>query len=157
MLALKGHHKRLVPNIPLVVFDLVPFEEQTELILKGYRAVVFLLFLDIALYTRHVGFAHGKRAVPVLPMERAERLALSLHPLGRTFLDRLDDLAQGLVPRQHKERVNMIAVPAYYDGWTLPIAKDPRLIREQFRANGDGKIRLAILRAVNEVYEISRQ
>jgi len=61
--------KELVPNVSLVVFHVVFFEERQELFLKRMLFVMFLLFSDVFLNRCDARFADAEYSVAGLPSE----------------------------------------------------------------------------------------
>ena len=55
--ALKGQNNASIPDVSLIVFNVVAFEEQTELFLKSHQPMMFDLFVDVAPCLANVGLA----------------------------------------------------------------------------------------------------
>src|SRR5262249_24914078 len=62
----------LIPNISLVVFQLVFSEQPAEFVLKRFAPMVFFLVSDVALERFDMRRTYGKRTVATLPMKPCE-------------------------------------------------------------------------------------
>ena len=65
----KGRHT-LVPQIPFVVFNLIPFKELQKLVLKSSFTMVTFLIANLADHFLLFRLANAKCSVPLLPRKR---------------------------------------------------------------------------------------
>jgi hypothetical protein len=71
-----------VPNISLVVFNVVFAEKSQELLLKGDCLVMLLLIFDVLQQPIQLGWSEEKATIASLPIKLRILRSLSLHPDG---------------------------------------------------------------------------
>src|SRR5215210_2812891 len=112
---LKGRESPSIPQVPLVVFDLVGLEQRAELLLKGPDAVMFALVANVGPHVRDLRLAHREGPESRLPEELRELRALLAEPVIRALLEMTDDVAQRLGPGEQKEDVRVIRLGVDFD------------------------------------------
>src|SRR5215467_15326012 len=70
----------LPPDIPLVIFNPMLFQQLAVFLLKGLLAVMLALILDIGDDARNIGPADGECSVAVLPGELTHSREFSMNP-----------------------------------------------------------------------------
>ena len=84
-------------------------------------------------------------------MEILQGAVLCLDPLGGTRLDLLDDFRERAILREAKERMNVVARAADFDGWRILILEHSRQICVHFFSQGSQKEWFAMFRAEDEM------
>jgi hypothetical protein len=94
---LAGHNPERVgsvPNIPLVVLNLISFEQRPELLLIRRPVVMFLLVCDVIAKSRDLREADREHAVAILPGELFQALALEPERRAALYLFDISDASQ---------------------------------------------------------------
>src|SRR5258708_5451946 len=86
-----------IPNVTLIKFDLVTFQERPKFLLKTLIPVMFRLIRNIRFHLVHPRLPDGKRSVAALPMKSRKFLSLGLDPFGSRAFDLHDDLRQRMI------------------------------------------------------------
>ncbi len=90
----KDRH-RLIPNIGLIVFDAVFFQEHQKLFLERTGAVVFFLLVDVGAEGIQIRGADRKASVAALPRKCRVVGRLCFQPFGRRGFQVLDEVGNG--------------------------------------------------------------
>src|SRR3954468_21787542 len=99
-------------QIPLVVRNPILLEQRDQLVLEGHLFVVLLLIADVASDLVHERLAHGKNAVPHLPLESLHAAWPLVDPSRGVSLDLLDHHGDRDVRLEFGEEVDVVGHPA---------------------------------------------
>ena len=112
---------------------------------------VFPDFLDIGLTDREAG-------VSSLPLKFPVACAIvRLHPLRTALLDFFNNLLEGKILRERKQRVYVIFDTADYESGTFQLSEYTSLVCEKTVTNIFRNPRLAVFRAVDKMDEVRDQ
>ena len=84
-----------IPGVAFVAFDSVFREEGAVFFLKGVRAVMFLLVVDVVEQSIQVRWTDGKGTVAALPRKGGQCRRLGFQPFGGRGFQFLDELGHG--------------------------------------------------------------
>src|SRR5208282_5901228 len=101
--------RQSIPNVTLVVRDLVLLQKRHKLLLKRTPLVMFLLRRNILGDRRNVRFANAEYAIPSLPREFS--VAFLSDPSRRIRLDDACDLGNGIGGTNTYQHMHVIAGP----------------------------------------------
>lgn len=131
----KAFHNHLLPDISLVVFNVVLPQKTQELILKRFRAVMFLLIADVLLQTFQMRRTHRKSPVSSLPLECLKLWRQLLQPLRRIAFGFTNKVCHRDRPAELTKNVNVVFRAAHDDRWRILLATCSHKIRVQCLAN----------------------
>jgi hypothetical protein len=113
-----------------------------------------MLVGDVRAYPIHAFVVDGKCAVAVLPIKVAEGFVLGFHPFGRMRFDFFQQFHEGYFLGQHAQDVDVVCVPADFDGLALQFFANASKVAVEFLLIGRQNKRLAVLGAEDEVYVV---
>ena len=106
-------------------------QELTIFILKTLNSMVLLLILYVLNQGGLTCFPRFKGPIPILPIEI--RISFGLHPLGRTLLELLDEIAHRDRSAEAEECVNVVRCSAHSNHGALQMVENAAEIVVQFR------------------------
>jgi len=148
---------RSIPDVLLVEFDSVLFQQGQEFLLKRHFVVVLVLIEDVFLHGLIVGLTYGKGTVSRLPVEVSQVGRLGLYPFGRALLHLLDHVGEGSFSRQGEEQVRVVGDAVDLDGGGFELVEDAAHIGVEGRADFGRDGRPALFGAEGQVGDEFRQ
>lgn len=118
-----------VPNVTLVVLDLVLFQEGSELLLKRRPTMVLFLVHDISADLFNMRLTNREGAITILPMKFRIAPLYRLDPSRRCSLNLFHNLRNRVISRQRKQRVDMVTTSSHDESGTLMRAEHCSQIR----------------------------
>ncbi len=108
-----------IPHIPLIPFDTVLAQQNTELVLKRFCPMMLRLVAHILDNRVRIRLAHGKRRIPGLPVKHCKLRPFLLHPHRAGAFQFLNPLSQGNRAIHPRQNMNMIRHTTNGDGRTF--------------------------------------
>ncbi len=118
-----------IPNIPLVEINTVPAEQFAVFLLKGARAMVLLLRLDVLHHGIQLTRTYRKSAITPLPEKTAIASVERFDPFRGGFLYLFDKLSLGNSSRHRRHNVNVIGNTSDVHEFGTEVAANCRKIR----------------------------
>ena len=125
---LRAFQSGLIPHVVFIKFDSMFLEQCPQFILERRLTMMFFLGLNVVCFGGDVRFADRAAGIACLPIEMRVLGSVRFQPFGAAFLDFLDDLFQGVVFRERKQRVDMIFNSADSELGAFPFPKYAGLV-----------------------------
>lgn len=134
--AAMSHLARSIPNVFLIPFDFVSFQQRAQLALKTNLAVMLLLSGDVLLHRFEIGLAHGEIRVAALPLEVGVIATAFLQPEVRDAFQFLHPFGLRDGASEARKQMNMIFHAANKNGRAIELFRDATEIRMERVARG---------------------
>jgi hypothetical protein len=141
------------PQITLVIFHAVFFQEFEILFLKGLRLMMRALISNVIHDARYIRFAHGECPVTILSCEILQMGELFVNPFRRITFQVFGDFKRRQGRRSHQQRVDMIVNAANLNGGHFVLARNAAKVCPKALFNIWPDECRSVLRAENDVVE----
>ena len=147
----------LIPNIRLVVFHPVFFEEHPEFVLKRPGPMMLLLAVNVSIQRFHIGRSDGKTGVTALSCKISQCRRLRFQPFGRSGFQLLHQIGNGDGARQSDGQMHVVRHPARAITFAIGIADDGGQIAVDLWPHIADEQRPPVFGAENEVKDDEAQ
>src|SRR5208283_426777 len=125
--------KKLIPNIPLLVRDLIPLKEGYVFLLKRPLSMVLLLRRNILGNRGHIRFAHTESALACLPGKLHPPLLVN--PSRRIGLDDTRNLRRRMYGTNTDQHVHVIGCTVNDERGTVHLTNNASQVGEEVGTN----------------------